>query len=728
MLALPAEAQDPERTDTRIREAWSYLLPDEQAEVIEWFRLEISVRDTFQNRCLRFVLEAQESDPGFWPLAAEATWFDPEEHAPAQPIPRRRLDPKSSSATRMRDAVNRARPPRKLQSAWAYDWATGGLVRLGETTPEMVLENALAGFPPDLDLAEVLVLRQLDTGEERAALGAFEHAYSDRVGNVFPITLYEAWSAGVEIEMPDVDTLGIVHTVLDDWRKWKAPVPPRQHRELYATIGDIFAGARRYRGLREALAAAYLSGSPAVRDGYRESLVRFHALWDKHASTPANVLPELPRSPEDWTDFLQELADECEKDRDLREAGKRRQAALDADAATVRATLVWVLEQFGAFERKRKPDPPPPKEPKEKEEPEKKESRAVGPSPWPPWLPDADADDPKAIEKALKAFRKLRPGRRAELEELLHERVTASDAPQGKLVADMIAGIDAAGVDAAVEYDAHDGRKYGGGKRRLVKSNSRKWKDLAEEIADPDPPRALQAAYVYDFAAGAVGLRVPGKGEEARVFENGLAGFAPRQDLAEALLLAKLDAKRHKQKEARFFWHLYADLNGKCFQDITLFDVWSHEIPVDVPDVDVRAYAEIVHAETALPPILRAADKEQWYPSMASSLFALRRHVLIARAIAACWFDGRPNLRGGYAQSVDTMHATFGLEGADLDRVVGRFENLGQRFVEQSLADVNAGGAAAWDKGNDRRQRLLDGRELIRTATLAVLRENGLLK
>ncbi|MEM7311011.1 MAG: hypothetical protein AAF682_30355, partial [Planctomycetota bacterium] len=249
---------------------------------------------------------------------------------------------------------------RRLRSAWSYDWATGMLSRGADVEdPERIFENALAGFPPEADLAEALVLRTLDTGEARLALGAFAHAYTDRQGNVFPCSLYEAWSSGVEIEMPDVDTLGIVHDALDEWRKWKAPVAPSKHKSLYGTIGDVFAEARRYRGLREALASVYLTGEPVMRDGYGESRIRFHSLWDKHRSVPPPVGDALPRDPEEWTDFLAEWATTVQRDRELRAAGKRRGEQLAADGARVRATLVWVLEQLGAFERKARPKPKP---------------------------------------------------------------------------------------------------------------------------------------------------------------------------------------------------------------------------------------------------------------------------------------------------------------------------------------------------------------------------------
>jgi hypothetical protein len=263
----------------------------------------------------------------------------------------------------MRAEVSRTRPPRHLRRAWSYDWASGEPRRVPvKNDVERIFENALAGFAPDLDLAEVLVLAALDTGEQRVVLGAFDHAYTDRGGRVFALSLYEAWASGVEIEMPDVDILGIVHTVLEDWKRWVAPVPARKHKALYATLGELFASARRYRGLREALAALYLNARPVLWDGYGESLVRLHALWARDTSLPTRLSERLPADPEVWTDFLATWAETCQAEPDLRAAGLAREAALSTDAARVRATLVRVLEQMGAFERDARPTPAPPSE------------------------------------------------------------------------------------------------------------------------------------------------------------------------------------------------------------------------------------------------------------------------------------------------------------------------------------------------------------------------------
>jgi hypothetical protein len=223
-----------------------------------------------------------------------------------------------------------------------------------------LFHNALAGFPPDLDLAVALIERALDDGKEQSALAAFAHAYTDRTGTVYPgITLYDALSSGLEIEMPDVDVLGVIHELSNDWKTWIAPVPDSQHRALYGKYGEHYAAAKQHRGLRTALATTFLSGTIALRDGYTGNRDRLHAWWDEHASTPEALAKELPSSAK-WASFLEGWSKRIDDSADLTQRGIVRRATLDADAARVRQTVVLVLGEVGALGRKSRPPPKPP--------------------------------------------------------------------------------------------------------------------------------------------------------------------------------------------------------------------------------------------------------------------------------------------------------------------------------------------------------------------------------
>lgn len=355
----PTEAPD----DAKVRKAFSFLTEAEQLDALEEFAAEVEWLDTFRNQLQRFALELEERDPGMLPLAEPTPFFDPAEHAPRQPIARKVLDPDSSAARKERERIFRRATKSGGRSAWAYDWGRRELVRTASENVERTFENALAGCAPHHDLAVAIVERALDDGSQQAALAAFGHAYTDRLGTVFPgVTLYDAWSSGEEIEMPDVDVLGIVHTLLGIRDRWVAPVPDSQHKDLYAVVGAAFQDANRHRSLRAALAATFLDGSVQLGGPYPTCLERFHSLWEGHASTPAEVAKLLPK-PDAWGEFLSGLAQRLDADRELAARAELRRRTLDSDRAQVRALLVRLLDARGAFARTSRPKPPPPPTP-----------------------------------------------------------------------------------------------------------------------------------------------------------------------------------------------------------------------------------------------------------------------------------------------------------------------------------------------------------------------------
>ena len=346
--AQAAREAEREREDKALQRRFEKLSRAERVEWREWFEAELRYTETFQLGLLRYVLQSQDVDPGTWPDAADVPIYSPDEHAPGA-ARRRKLRASSAKVKKVTERLLRKVPERALDSAWAYDYATGGLVRRGDPRdPQRVFDNGLVGFAPDHDLVEALIERQLDDGSQRVALTAFGHAYTDRDGGVYPgLTLYDAWCSGAELEMPDVDCLGVIHDVLDDWKSWKAPVPKRQQEPLYERMAELFIDAHRHRALRHALALSYLGGSVALRDGYALELDRLHALWNEHESTPEKLLAELPDA-DGWEDFLTDWGRLTDKQPKKLRAGVSRRATLDLGHRTVRATLIRVLDGLEA--------------------------------------------------------------------------------------------------------------------------------------------------------------------------------------------------------------------------------------------------------------------------------------------------------------------------------------------------------------------------------------------
>lgn len=345
----PAAQTPAPPTDAELRTAFRTLTPAAQEELAQRFAAEVIWLDTLQYTLIRHALSLEEIDPGLLPDAPPTPIYDPKVHAPAQPIARRLLAPTDPLAIKDRERMFGRTPQRALQPAWRYDWGARKVQRTGDPrAPERVFENALAGYQPDADLAEAIVQSVLDRGEEQKILAAFGHLYTDRSGNAFPgITLYDAWGSGQEIEMPDVDVLGIVHDVLGDTKTWIAPVPENQHESLYDKVGELFQSARRYRGLRQALAIAYLNGYGELRDSYAGHVNRLHALWESVSSTPSELTPALPDAAH-WADYLQALSERVDSNTATMQAALNRRAALEQDAWRVRALMIRLLEETKA--------------------------------------------------------------------------------------------------------------------------------------------------------------------------------------------------------------------------------------------------------------------------------------------------------------------------------------------------------------------------------------------
>jgi hypothetical protein len=350
---VPALTQELPK-DERILEAWSYLTPAEKGEVTEWFRAEVSYLDTTQNKLIAYLEEGSDRDRGEWPTAEPTPFFDPSLHAPAQPIARHRLDPESKKAIAARARFAPQRDP--MQRAWVYDWTTGGLlITRDERDAELLFHNGMLGLPPQSDLAEALLLQRLDDGSEREILTAFAHAYTDRTGTVYPgITLFDAWGSGSEMEMPDVDVLGVIHTVRDDWKSFTAPIPPSKQKKAYTVVGDLFLPAFHYRRLREAVAANYLRGKAIPADTYAPNILALNALWEEASGVPEELAKELPKT-KNWDKYMKSLTKKVAKKKSFREAGQNRVDWFEGERYLVKAKLIWVMQEFGAFDRKALP-------------------------------------------------------------------------------------------------------------------------------------------------------------------------------------------------------------------------------------------------------------------------------------------------------------------------------------------------------------------------------------
>ena len=148
----------------------------------------------------------------------------------------------------------------------------------------------------------------------------------------------------------DNEVLGIVHEVLDDWKSWKAPIPPREHTALYARIGTLYLDARAQRELVIALAQTYLQADPPINLAYLPHVGRLHSLWAAKSAQPELLATSLAAHSEDLPSWWEEKSALMDSNSQVWRDGQARQAALSADRARLRGLLVWVMGELKLLE------------------------------------------------------------------------------------------------------------------------------------------------------------------------------------------------------------------------------------------------------------------------------------------------------------------------------------------------------------------------------------------
>ncbi len=279
-----------------------------------------------------------------WPPTDPARWFAPADYAPLM-TPRTVVDANAAAHREATRAIPRALVVADLDAGVEYDWGTGRIVQSArEPDDERAFANLVRGYPPGADEAIAGVLAVLDTTPAQRPLAAyFDHLYADRAGHVFAgVTLFDAWSSGSQIEMPDTDVIAFAREVRRD-RSYRSPIPADKRRErLYEGIRSAFAEHREYRSLRIALAATFVAADPAIDATWRNLIPRCHWIWAQCGDDPDAVAKYLAKAG-DREHLLLEV--DAAMTKDSRAAERRRLDLIDlaehlrrlADRETARA-------------------------------------------------------------------------------------------------------------------------------------------------------------------------------------------------------------------------------------------------------------------------------------------------------------------------------------------------------------------------------------------------------
>lgn len=238
----------------------------------------------------------------------QPVWFEPKEFAPvAAP---RHLVATSADAHRAATAGMRGfefLPD--LHAAVVYDWGSGTIVAAPRPPgDDELFANFVRGYPPAIDHAVARLCKALDDDPAMRRLADyFAHLYADRDGAVFAgVTLFDAWSSGRVVEMPDTDAIAFGRRVLQT-SAFTAPLPADRRRDrLYEKVRVAFAAYREYRSLRCAAAAAFAIATPRIDKAYAPLVDRCHWLWVQCGGDVARFAERLHQTSE-RADLLQEI-------------------------------------------------------------------------------------------------------------------------------------------------------------------------------------------------------------------------------------------------------------------------------------------------------------------------------------------------------------------------------------------------------------------------------------
>ncbi len=339
-----AEEFAPALDASRMSVDWESLGAAKRATAIELFQTKLAALDTQQLKLIRRVC-AEVLDVAAIEDAPPLEYYDPKKHAPRLAIRRRWLNPDDRLVRDVHRTVFGVRDPRALIESYAYDWGRRKIVRTGDPNDvETLFANATNGYPPGLDLAVAIVEQALDDGSLQKHNAAFDHVYTDRDGGVYPgTTLYDVWSSDLLLEMPDIDALGIMHDVFNDWDTWVSPIAPEQHGRLYGLLERQYKQVRAFRTLREELARLLFVGELPTSK-FVKSRTNLHALWAHEKERQTALAKSLPPGTDNDI-WLQAWVDRCFDEGKLYTAGEQRHKRLVRDGDEIVRILTDALNE-----------------------------------------------------------------------------------------------------------------------------------------------------------------------------------------------------------------------------------------------------------------------------------------------------------------------------------------------------------------------------------------------
>jgi hypothetical protein len=209
-----------------------------------------------------------------------------------------------------------------------------------------------------------------------------------------------------------------------------------------------------------------------------------------------------------------------------------------------------------------------------------------------------------------------------------------------------------------------------------------------------------------------------------------LFGYPPDADLVVAWLCKKWDFDETMDVRASHFSQVYCNLNDTCYPEITLYDAFASQEGMDMPDVDVIAYARNVLGDDSYKsPIPANRRRQRLYEKIKQGFLEYFQHRTWIDAAANVYINPEAELRPEHEPLRDRLLYAFAIDNGDVDKIRKRFKAAGSRngFI-RAIDDLIIDDEKEVEKRDAFNAKQNAARWTVAEAAYAVLREYGFLK
>jgi len=201
---------------------------------------------------------------------------------------------------------------------------------------------------------------------------------------------------------------------------------------------------------------------------------------------------------------------------------------------------------------------------------------------------------------------------------------------------------------------------------------------------ESEPP--FMARIIYDFGTNIAYDSGSNPIPEDALWDL-LHGYCPGDDIIVAWLMKKLDFNSDLDKQAIHFSHVYCDLEGKAFKEITLYDAFASGEKLDMPDGDVIPFARhILKDNTFVSPIPPTQKRTLLYEQIKDHFLIYFRHRTWIEAAANIYVNPDAEVRPQHNPLRKRLLYAFALDDGDIDKICARFIKAKDRkkFIRQT--------------------------------------------